>query len=77
IRKFLHADSLAYLSTDGMVKATGHSQDSFCLACFDGNYPVPFDPNLDKSILERRKQKNQGINWMLAPDQHQIKLFNK
>ncbi len=76
IRKFLHADSLAYLSIDGMVKATGHPKDSFCLACFDGNYPVPFDPHLDKSILERRKQKN-GITYMLSPDQHQIKLFNK
>lgn len=77
IRKFLQADSLAYLSIEGMIKATGQSADSFCLACFDGNYPVPFDPHLDKTILERRRQRTEGIAWTLSPEQHQIKLFEK
>ena len=44
IRKYLNADSLCYLSQAGMVKATGLPADSFCMACYDGNYPVPFDP---------------------------------
>src|SRR5438034_804073 len=43
IRKYLNTDSLHYLSKEGMVKATGLPAHSFCMACYDGNYPVPFD----------------------------------
>jgi amidophosphoribosyltransferase len=31
---------LAYLSLDAMVEATGAKKDDFCLACFDGSYPI-------------------------------------
>src|SRR6266436_833431 len=34
IRQYLNADSLAYLSTKGMVKATALPKESFCLACY-------------------------------------------
>ena len=40
IRKYLNADSLHYLSQDGMVDATGQPKETFCMACYDGNYPV-------------------------------------
>ena len=40
IREQAGVDSLAYLSLEGMIKATGLSRDQLCLACFDGNYPV-------------------------------------
>jgi len=40
IAEFIGADSLAYLSLDAMVAATGANKDSFCLACFDGVYPI-------------------------------------
>jgi len=40
IREQTGADSLAYLSLDGMVKATSLSKDDLCLACFNGDYPV-------------------------------------
>jgi len=40
IRKFLGADSLAYLSMEGMIKAIGGRGADFCKACFDGEYPV-------------------------------------
>jgi amidophosphoribosyltransferase len=40
IRDHIGADSLAYLSLGAMVEATGSAADSFCLACFDGEYPV-------------------------------------
>ncbi len=42
IRKQLTATSLAYLSLDGLVKATGGHGASFCHACFSGDYPIPF-----------------------------------
>ena len=40
IREHIGADSLAYLSLGAMVEATGSSAEDFCLACFDGEYPV-------------------------------------
>jgi amidophosphoribosyltransferase len=40
IRDHIGADSLAYLSLPAMVEATGACGHSFCLACFDGEYPI-------------------------------------
>ena len=40
IRKFIQADSLGYLSLDGMIAATGMSPDSSCVACWNGHYPT-------------------------------------
>src|SRR6185436_19364017 len=59
IRKYLNADSLHYLSQEGMVKATGLPANSFCMACYDGNYPVPYDPGVDKEINERRRHRTE------------------
>ena len=75
IRQYLNADSLSYLTVDGMVKATDKPRDSFCMACYDGNYPVPFDPFLDKQIIENRKRRIQGLSSELAGEQSQIKLL--
>ncbi len=44
IRNFIEADSLSYLSLDGMfasLNETYASQKSYCAACFDGKYPTP------------------------------------
>ncbi len=41
IREFIDADSLAYLSVEGMMRAVRGSAKEFCAACFDGNYPTP------------------------------------
>ena len=45
ICKFVGADSLAYLSLEGLFKALGETpqakEKSFCAACFDGRYPTP------------------------------------
>lgn len=57
IRKYLGADSIGYLTTDGMVRATGLREDSFCMACFNGQYPLAFDANFDKLIMEKRRGK--------------------
>src|SRR5262245_19416778 len=75
IRKYLNADSLHYLSQDGMVKATGLPKESFCMACYDGNYPVPFDPAVDKHIIERRNGRLPSLADALANEKAQIKLL--
>jgi amidophosphoribosyltransferase len=45
IRKYVEADSLAYLSLDGMRKAVGDQQNSYCTSCYTGVYPVAFPRN--------------------------------
>ncbi|WP_390881934.1 amidophosphoribosyltransferase [Actinomyces radicidentis] len=40
IRESVGADTLGYLSVDGMVEASGQSTDSLCMACFTGAYPM-------------------------------------
>jgi len=42
IRKYITADSLAYLSLEGMLAASPGSGDRYCNACFTENYPIPF-----------------------------------
>jgi amidophosphoribosyltransferase len=75
IRKYLNADSLAYLSREGMVKATGLPQNGFCMACYDGDYPVPYDPLTDKHIMERRGARAQGLGEELSREELQAKLL--
>jgi amidophosphoribosyltransferase len=43
IQRYLGADSLGYLSLEGMLKATGTDPDQFCHACFTGQYKIGFD----------------------------------
>ncbi len=66
IRDYLGADSIGYLDVPGMVRATGQDENQFCLACFNGKYPVPVDPKLDKFIMERRANRGD----LLAGDDH-------
>ena len=41
IREFLEADSLRYLSLEGLKKACGEGEKtSYCTACYTGNYPT-------------------------------------
>jgi amidophosphoribosyltransferase len=52
IAEFIGADSLGYLSIDGLIQAVGLPKESFCLACFTGDYPVPVQLEMDKLSLE-------------------------
>ncbi len=52
IRDFIGADSLGYLSIDGLIKAVALPRDIFCMACFTGNYPIPVQLEMDKLALE-------------------------
>ena len=50
IRRYLAADSLGYLSLDGMLKATGSDPANFCHACFTGGYKVGIGPEPDQQL---------------------------
>ncbi len=52
IQDFLDVDSLAYLDLDRLVAATEVGRDSFCAACFTGDYPVPVPLSDTKHLLE-------------------------
>ncbi len=52
IRDHMGLDSLTYLSLDGLVEATGLPRKDFCLACFNGKYPIAPDTTFTKEILE-------------------------
>jgi amidophosphoribosyltransferase len=54
IREFIGADSLGYLSIQGVLAALELPYEQFCFACFDGNYPepVPYDAANRKFMLE-------------------------
>lgn len=54
IRKYLGADSIGYLNTEGMIRSTKRAPSEFCTACFTGDYPVPFNASFDKLIMEKR-----------------------
>ena len=52
IRDFIGADSLGYLSVDGLLSSVGGSKSTFCAACFTGEYPIPVQLEMDKLALE-------------------------
>jgi amidophosphoribosyltransferase len=54
IRAFIGADSLGYVSIEGLLRALDLPYDGFCFACFDGHYPVsvPYDAASRKFVLE-------------------------
>ena len=45
IRKYIGADSLGYLSLDGMLSAVGDERKSYCTSCYTGDYPVAVPQN--------------------------------
>jgi amidophosphoribosyltransferase len=55
ISQAIGADSLAYISEDGMIGATRQPRERLCTACFTGKYPIelPGADKLGKNLLER------------------------
>lgn len=55
IREYVNADSLYYLSAEGMMRALKRN-DGFCQACFTGAYPIPVDMTSVKTGFEKVKK---------------------
>jgi amidophosphoribosyltransferase len=62
IRRSIGADSLGYVSLDGLIAATEQPKSRLCRACFDGEYPIPLPPDdlIGKHVLE-------GVQRRVAP----------
>ncbi len=55
IRRMIGADSLGYLSKEGMLKVLAGGQRQFCLGCFTGEYPVPL-PHEERAEARRAEE---------------------
>ena len=58
------ADSLGYISLEGMIEATGQAEDRLCAACFTGSYPIelPDERLLGKHLLESSSYSSAQSN---------------
>ncbi|MBP5717357.1 MAG: amidophosphoribosyltransferase, partial [Abditibacteriota bacterium] len=50
IRQYIGADSLGFLSLEGLLKAIGVGHDKLCCACLDGKYPI----EINKEMREKK-----------------------
>ena len=48
ICRYITADSLGYLSEEGLISSVGVNKTNFCKACFAGEYPVAFPKPVEK-----------------------------
>ncbi|HKA00794.1 MAG TPA: amidophosphoribosyltransferase [Candidatus Solibacter sp.] len=62
IRRFIGADSLGYLSWEGLYSFDGHQGSGFCDACFTGKYPV--------AVPEDRRERQLRLPLFETADSH-------
>ncbi|MEA2054749.1 MAG: amidophosphoribosyltransferase [Candidatus Thermoplasmatota archaeon] len=55
IRKKIHADSLGYISIEGLIKAIGMNRNDLCLGCVTGEYPIKI--NEERYRFQKRLEK--------------------
>jgi amidophosphoribosyltransferase len=60
IRKYLDADSVAYLSLDGLTNAVRGGSSKYCTSCYTGVYPVAF-PRDEAAYLQLALKLNPDV----------------
>ena len=62
VRRSIGADTLGYISTEGMIAATEQPASRLCAACFDGTYPIalPKETSIGKNVLEGMLESTAG-----------------
>ncbi|MFA6244045.1 MAG: amidophosphoribosyltransferase [Candidatus Hydrogenedentales bacterium] len=53
MREFLGVDTLKFQTIENLVSAAGYTQDQFCLACFNNNYPTKIPQDYDETRKNR------------------------
>ena len=69
IQEYIGADSLSYLSLEGMKEAVSHN-NSFCSACFDRKYPIPVSTETPQRHLFEQSVPAEADNWGNVPPTH-------
>lgn len=54
IKNYIGADSLGYLSMEGLLKSVGSKGEGFCTACFSGDYPMDVPQNAISFMSQKR-----------------------
>ncbi|MFQ5349127.1 MAG: amidophosphoribosyltransferase [Thermoanaerobaculia bacterium] len=57
IRSYIGADSLAYLSLDGLLASLGAAPESYCTACWTGRYPVAIGAQGQSELFPARTEE--------------------
>ena len=52
IRDLIGADSLGFLSEEGLLESVSGNRSEYCMGCFTGTYPIPVQLEMDKLVLE-------------------------
>ena len=60
ITTYLNADSVGYLSHDGMLSALGSERGQYCSSCYTGHYPVSF-PRDEATYLQLALKLDKGV----------------
>jgi amidophosphoribosyltransferase len=70
VRQSIGADSLGYLSEEGMIASTEQPRERLCTACFTGVYPIelPDAHHLGKNLLERPGGPESAADGVAAAD---------
>jgi amidophosphoribosyltransferase len=68
IRRSIGADSLGYVSLEGLIAASEQPASRLCTACFDGHYPIPLPAqSIGKHVLEGINEEQRGVTGDAAP----------
>jgi len=78
IRRSIGADTLGYISLDGLVAATDQPASRLCRACFDGVYPIelPDDGLMGKHMLENVGRRVESAEAVGANAERNIDLVH-
>ena len=76
IQKYMEADSLGYLSLEGMLAAVSPKGDSYCTSCYTGRYPVAF-PRDEATYLQLTLKLDQPSNEQRNVSNEQRATSNK
>jgi amidophosphoribosyltransferase len=60
IRRYIGADTLGYLSLDGLMNAVGTRRQHYCTSCYTGQYPVAF-PRDENAYLQLTLKLNGTV----------------
>jgi len=72
IQKYIEADSLGYLSLEGMLTAVGPKRGNYCTSCYTGQYPVAF-PRNEAAYLQLALKLDTGTDAERAASEERVR----